>query len=115
MQIFRGALYRVDLKSDLGAGKSLTFEVEVVLSEQLRPYPTEITQSDKQYVVYKGNHYAYSAYATVKQSTQVSLASERVESYTQLKPTSKSEATITYGPYDNVKPFSQVSQLTVIN
>lgn len=103
----RGALYRIDFKSDLAAGKSLSFEVELVLFEALRPYPTEITQAEKQYVVFKGNHYYYSLYQTQKQTTVVNLASDKTESYSQLKPTSKSDSTITYGPYENVKPFEQ--------
>jgi oligosaccharyltransferase complex subunit alpha (ribophorin I) len=36
----------------------------------------------------------------------VTLASSNIESFSKLKPTSQSEATITYGPYSNVEPFS---------
>lgn len=103
----KGRLYRVDFKSDLAAGKSLQFEVEVVLFSLLRPYPTEITQSEKQNVIYKGNHYYYSLYQTKSQTTVVNLASDKTESYSQLKPTSKSDSQITYGPYENVKQFEQ--------
>lgn len=103
----RGALYKIDFKNDLALGNSLTFEVEVVFYDQLRPYPSEIVQQEKQYVIYKGNHYYYSLYLTQKQSTSVNLASQHVESYSQLKPTSKSDSTITYGPYENIKPLHQ--------
>lgn len=78
----------------------------------MRPYPDEISQQDKQYVLFKGNHYYYSLYATKTQTTVVNLASEKTESYSQLKPTSKSDSSITYGPYENVKPFEQ-SELSV--
>lgn len=108
----RGSLYRIDFKSELAAGKSLTFEVELVLFDLLRPFPAEITQNDKQYVLFKGNHYYYSLYATKAQTTVVNLASDKTESYSQLKPTAKSDAAITYGPYENVKPFEQ-SELSV--
>jgi oligosaccharyltransferase complex subunit alpha (ribophorin I) len=103
----RGALFKIDFKNDLAAGKSVSFEVELVLFESLKPYPTEIAQHERQLVVYKGNHYYYSLYQTVKQNTIVNLASDKVESFSQLKPTSKSESTITYGPYENTKPFEQ--------
>lgn len=103
----KGSLYRIDFKSDLAAGKTLTFEVELTLFNLLRPYPDEITQTERQYVLFKGNHYYYSLYPTKQQTTVVSLASDKVESFSQLKPTSKSDSQITYGPYENVKPFEQ--------
>ena len=93
----------------MAAGKSLTFEVEVVLFDELKPYPAEITQADKQLVLFKGNHYYYSLYVTKKQTTVVNLASDKTESYSQLKPTSKSDSSITYGPYEHIKPFEQVN------
>ena len=107
----RGASYRVDFKTELAPGASLTFEVEAVFFNLLKPYPEEITQADKQYVLYNGNVYFYSLYQTKQQTTSVVLSSDKVESYTQLKPTTKSDSTITYGPYENIKPFEQVSFL----
>jgi len=103
----KGSLYRVDFKFDLTPGKTLTFEVELTLINQLKPYPTEITQTERQNVLFKGNHYYYSLYTTKQQTTTVNLASDKVESYSQLKPTTKSESLLTYGPYENVKPFEQ--------
>lgn len=104
----RGQLYKIEFKTDLAAGKSVSFEVEVVLFDELTPFPTEISQAEKQLVVFEGNHYYYSMYQTTKQTTEVKLASDKTESYSQtLKPFSKSGSTITYGPYANVKPFEQ--------
>jgi len=103
----KGLFYRVDFKTDLSAGKSLTFEVEVVLFDELKPYPTEITQAEKQLVLFKSNHYYYSLYSTKTQKTTVNLGSDKAESYSQLKPASKSDSTIIYGPYENIKPFEQ--------
>lgn len=96
-------------------GASVVIEVEVVLYDAMRPYPVEISQAEKQLVVFKGNHYYYSSYATTKQTTTVSLASDRVEAYSQLKPTSKSDSTITYGPYDNIQSYQAVSTYFRIN
>jgi oligosaccharyltransferase complex subunit alpha (ribophorin I) len=103
----KGSLYRIDFKTDLTPGKTTSFEVELTLFNLLKPYPAEISQTERQYVLFKGNHYYYSLYVTKSQTTTVTLASDKVESYSQLKPTSKSDSTITYGPYENVKPFEQ--------
>jgi oligosaccharyltransferase complex subunit alpha (ribophorin I) len=36
----------------------------------------------------------------------VTLASSNIESFSKLKPTSQSDAVVTYGPYSNAEPFS---------
>jgi len=71
----------------------------------------EISQSQNQLVVYRGNHVFYSAYKTVKQTTTVDLPSSTVESYTKYGNPSKDGSSIKYGDakeFDNVAPFSQV-------
>lgn len=108
----KGLFYRIDLNKELAKGKSATIEVELVLFDNIKPYPNEITQNEKQLVLYKGNLYYYSQYQTKSQQTRVNLASDKVESYTQVKPTSKSDQTITYGSYENIKPFEQ-SELSI--
>lgn len=105
----KGRLFKVEFKSDLAAGKSVSFEIEVVLFDELKPYPSEITQAEKQLVVFKGNHYYYSLYSTSTQKTTVKLSSDKTESYTQLKPVQKSDSSIVYGPYTDIKPFEQVN------
>lgn len=80
--------------------------MEEVFSHALKPFPTSIGQSEKQLVVFEGNHYVYLPYNVKTQTTTVKLASSTVESYSKLKPTSVSESVITYGPYTNVKPLS---------
>lgn len=103
----KGQMYKIEFKEDLAASKSLSFEIEMTLFEELKPYPNEITQLEKQLVLYTGNHYYYSLYLTKRQNTVVNLASEKTESYSQLKPVQKSDSTIKYGPYDNIKPFEK--------
>lgn len=76
--------------------------VETVFTKSLLPYPTEIQQSDRQLVRYFGNAYFYSPFKTLTQKTTVQLSSKNVESYTTVKPSSQSDSTITYGPYENV-------------
>ena len=81
----------------------------MVLFNSLKPYPAEITQAEKQYVLFKGNHYYYSIYPTTSQTTVVNMASDKTESFSQLKPTNKQDSSITYGPYENVKSYEQVT------
>ncbi len=75
----------------------------------MKPYPAEIHQNDRQLVLFNGNLYYYSQHDTKSQTTKVTLASDKIESYTQQKPTSKSDSTISYGPYENIKAFESVS------
>ncbi|XP_058120709.1 dolichyl-diphosphooligosaccharide--protein glycosyltransferase subunit 1 [Anopheles ziemanni] len=80
--------------------------IETVFSRSLKPFPSAIGQSDRQLVQYFGNVYFYSPYPTVTQKTTVHLSSRNVESYTQFKPSSQADSTITYGAYDNVPAFA---------
>lgn len=104
--------YRVDLPSGLDAGKEITLDVETSYSHSMHPYPTHITQSERQYVRFIGNVYFYTPYHTQTLSTVVLCATSSIESYTKEKPVSTSEKTITYGPYEDVEPFKE-TQLSV--
>lgn len=84
-----------------GAPTQILF-IETVFTKSLVPYPTEIQQSDRQLVRYFGNAYFYSPFKTLSQKTTVQLSSKNVESYTTVKPSSQSDSTIIYGPYENI-------------
>jgi len=100
--------WRVQLKDNLQPGKSVTVEVECVLTHALTPYPATITQKEKQLVQFKNNHYFYSPYPVVKQTTTVNVGTRTVESYTKLNPVSQTDTTFTYGPYtEQQKPFAE--------
>uniref|UniRef100_A0A1W7RAP9 Dolichyl-diphosphooligosaccharide--protein glycosyltransferase subunit 1 n=1 Tax=Hadrurus spadix TaxID=141984 RepID=A0A1W7RAP9_9SCOR len=101
-----GTYWRVSLKNSLLPGKSVTLEIETVFTHSLVPYPSHITQSEKQLVLYHGNHYFFSPYPTRIQTTTVTLASSSIESYSKLKPVSHTDNVISYGPYENIPPFS---------
>ena len=74
-------------------------------------YPTEITQGERQLVLYKTNANYYSRYTSQTQKTTVTLPTDRSESYSQTpKPVAKSEQTITYGPYENVAALTRKQQ-----
>lgn len=86
----------------IAGGVTPTIEVSAVFSRILKPYPSEILQSERQLILYEGNHYFRSPYLTKTQTTKVKLASSSIESYTKLKPSSQSDQVINYGPYENV-------------
>uniref|UniRef100_A0A8C9TP02 Dolichyl-diphosphooligosaccharide--protein glycosyltransferase subunit 1 n=1 Tax=Scleropages formosus TaxID=113540 RepID=A0A8C9TP02_SCLFO len=102
-----GKFFEVQLLSGLAGGSKLRLQVETVLSHVLRPFPTHITQAERQLVVFQGNHYLYSPYLTTSQTTRVRLASKNVESYTKLGNPSKSDEIIEFGPFQDIPPFSQ--------
>lgn len=104
----QGVTYTVTL----GTSPQPVVYVETVFTKFLKPLPEQITQQEKQLVQYFGTAYFYSPYKTVTQKTTIHLASKSVESFTQVKPSSHSDTTITYGPYDNIEPFSD-SPITV--
>lgn len=87
--------------------KTVDVTVEEVFSHTMRPYPSKVGQSEKQQVLFTGNHYVFSVYKSKTQTTTVSLSSSVIESYSKLKPTSQSDSTITYGPYSNVETLKR--------
>lgn len=103
-------LFVVKLPKALAAGQTNKLKVEEIYTRALKPFPEEITQSQKQLVKYEGNHFYYSPYLTETQSTDVELFSAVTEDYSKLGTTKLEESTLKYGgsdEYKNVKPFSQ--------
>jgi len=98
--------HKVYLKDALSPGRTAHVEVESILSGAVTPYPSKISQGEKQLVVFEGNHFATAAYQVLSQTTLVSLPSSSIESYSRNKPTSQSDSTITYGPYEPTPAFS---------
>ena len=115
------------MKDAVVAGGSDSVEVEVVLAKVLEMFPTAITQKEKQFVRFTGNHYAFLPYTALTQTTTVrfgnflvlfkifenpykgqpSLFLCRVESHSKRKPVSQTDSSITYGPYTNIEAFSE--------
>ncbi|EFJ50952.1 hypothetical protein VOLCADRAFT_103748 [Volvox carteri f. nagariensis] len=106
------ACYSVKLANPLPAGETVGLTVTAVLANAQMPYPAEITQTDTQLMLYKGNVYVLSPYSVSSQTTEVALPSSTVKSYTEEKPVSKVDNKIKYGKYDLVKPFA-VKELSV--
>lgn len=107
-------LFKIHFKTPLQAGGETVVRIEVVFTHALVPFPSSISQSDKQLVMYHGNHYYYSPYLTKTQTTVVALPSSSTESFSKLKPVAHSDNLITYGPYENAAPFTVVSKVSKI-
>ncbi|KAM4650834.1 LOW QUALITY PROTEIN: dolichyl-diphosphooligosaccharide--protein glycosyltransferase subunit 1 [Discoglossus pictus] len=102
-----GKQFSVEFSSPLSPGAKTKVTIETVFTHVLQPYPIQITQAEKQFVIFEGNHYFYSPYKTKSQTTRVKLASRNVESYTKLGNPSRSDDIIEYGPFKDVAPWSQ--------
>nr|XP_033782325.1 dolichyl-diphosphooligosaccharide--protein glycosyltransferase subunit 1 [Geotrypetes seraphini] len=102
-----GRFFTAMFSSSLAPGTRTKVIIDAVFTHVLQPYPTHITQAEKQFVVFEGNHYFYSPYLTKTQTTRVKLASRNVESYTKLGNPSRAEDMIEYGPFKDIEPFSQ--------
>ncbi|GLV43151.1 uncharacterized protein CBL_14170 [Carabus blaptoides fortunei] len=97
--------YTIIFNKPLEQKKYVVIIEEVYTGAQL-PYPASITQKEKQLVRYFGNHYIYSPYLVNQQTTKVHVRTKNIESYTKLKPFTLNDGIITYGPYENIQPFT---------
>uniref|UniRef100_A0A8D8WKG3 Dolichyl-diphosphooligosaccharide--protein glycosyltransferase subunit 1 n=2 Tax=Cacopsylla melanoneura TaxID=428564 RepID=A0A8D8WKG3_9HEMI len=102
-------LWKVELKEYLVKGKLVNIDIEIFLTKHLNPFPTSIGQKDKQFVLYHGNAYVYSPYLIQNQKTFIHLGTINIENFTPINPTSQVEQTITYGPYENIAPYSKAN------
>ena len=85
----------------------MTFVVECVFANAIEPYPSEITQAQKQLVQFTGNAYVLLPYVSKTQSTTVTLPQGgSIESFTRTSPVNANENVITYGPYPDLPAFS---------
>ncbi|KAJ9589559.1 hypothetical protein L9F63_017247 [Diploptera punctata] len=104
--------WEIKLKSVLKIGQRANVQVITDFTQVLIPYPTHIIQSESQLVKYIGNSYFYSPYFTKVQTTSIVCYSDKFESFTILEPVSVQNNVITYGPYENISPFS-IQNLTI--
>lgn len=90
----------------LSGGSTFTIKAYAVFTHLIEAYPKAIYQHEKQSVRYSDNHFFFSPYQTTSQTTNVKLSSSTIENYSEEPPTSVKGDTITYGPYNDVAPFS---------
>eukprot|EP00466_Bigelowiella_natans_P010879 jgi/Bigna1/137674/aug1.40_g12382 len=72
----------------------------------LTPYPAEGKQMDPHLVKYTGSLYEISPYAVKSQKTSIKLSTSNVLSSTKTKPYSSKGSKLSYGPYENIKPYT---------
>ena len=58
---------------------------------------------------YTGNLYLYSEYDVTSQTTKISVPPGTTEGYTKIKPVTYSDNVVSYGPFENIKSFTEVS------
>lgn len=104
-QCEEAAVYRLAIPS-VAPGASITLQVEVIFYKAIEPFPSEVTQNEKQLVMYTGNSYLYLPYVSLTQSSNFKLPSSKIESFSRVTPTNSAEDTLTYGPYSDISPFS---------
>lgn len=100
-------IYNIRLNQALNSGRTAVVVVEYVLPKALTPYPSSITQKERQLVRYFGNHYFYSPYVTKKQTTTVNMNSRNIENHSKLKPVTQTDTSINYGPYMDIPALSE--------
>lgn len=105
-------VYTINLMQTINQGKTAQITVDEVYSKALTPYPSAITQKERQLVLFNGNHYLYTPYRVKQQTTKVTIRSKNIENYSKTKPVSYSDGVITYGPYDDIAPTS-IDKMTV--
>jgi hypothetical protein len=95
----------IHLKDALQSGKSTKLSGSLTFTRTLRPVPAEISQAEAQLVLYEDSLYVYSPYKSAEQSTQVRLASSKVESFTRRQANQQGDV-IQYGPFNDVEAFA---------
>uniref|UniRef100_F1L248 Dolichyl-diphosphooligosaccharide--protein glycosyltransferase subunit 1 n=1 Tax=Ascaris suum TaxID=6253 RepID=F1L248_ASCSU len=104
--------YKVELLTAVTPGAKVGVTVEYHLAQYLLPYPAKITQSEAQFMLYKGSAHVASPYVVTKETTVIQLAPGKLLSHTTVTPTKTDSGKITYGPYTDQKPFT-VSEIKV--
>ncbi|KAJ3986884.1 Ribophorin I [Lentinula detonsa] len=101
----------VNLEKPLEAGATINLVLETVQTHATWPWPKQAAQDEDQSLKYETSLFVLSPYNTSVQRTKFKSSSPRILSYTTPEdvqaftvdnPVSKSGATVTYGPFNNV-------------
>lgn len=101
------AFYRIKLSRPLNSLKTISIVVDTVYSDAQSPLPKEISQDDRQLVQFTGNLYYFSPYHTASEVISVHLSSDKIESYTQIRPVNLNQDIITYGPFKDILEYAE--------
>jgi oligosaccharyltransferase complex subunit alpha (ribophorin I) len=108
-------LLSVELPKALGINASVNLVLETVETHATRPWPQTASQKDSQSLKYDTSLFVLSPYHTVIQRTKIKSPNPLIHSFTTLEnlgeftlenPVTKSGATVTYGPYNNIPSSS---------
>ncbi|CCL99426.1 uncharacterized protein FIBRA_01444 [Fibroporia radiculosa] len=103
--------YSIELPKPLNLNATTNIVVETVETHATYPWPREASQQDPQSLKYESDLFILSPYKTSVERIKFRSPSPVIHSYTTLEgldeynveiPVTKSGATITYGPYNNV-------------
>lgn len=76
-----------------------------VYTNILKPYPSEISQNERQLVQYQGYQATLSPYLTKTITTRIKLpSSSRLESFSRASKMTTGTNKLTYGPFKDIKP-----------
>ncbi|KAJ7068267.1 Ribophorin I [Mycena amicta] len=104
-------LVDISLPQALAVGASVNIVVESILTHATYPWPERAAQSEEQALKHETDLFVLSPYRTAVQRTKIKSTSPNVHSYTTPQnlqdftldaPVTKSGATVTYGPYNNI-------------
>ncbi|XP_068666158.1 dolichyl-diphosphooligosaccharide--protein glycosyltransferase subunit 1B-like [Aristolochia californica] len=99
-------LFSISLLKLLKNGESATLDVSLILTHSLEPFPAEIGQSEPQLVYYRDSALMLSPYHVREQTMYIKTPTTKVESYTRVDPTVRSDTEIKYGRYEEHPPYS---------
>ncbi|THV08565.1 Ribophorin I [Dendrothele bispora CBS 962.96] len=120
-----GKFYNLDvqLPNPVEVDSTVNIVLETIQTHATYPWPERAAQQDEQSLKYNTTLFVLSPYKTNVQRTKVKSPSPEVRSYTTPKdvdaftlesPVTKSGATITYGPYNNL-PVSATNEWVTKN
>ncbi|KAK1266293.1 Dolichyl-diphosphooligosaccharide--protein glycosyltransferase subunit 1B [Acorus gramineus] len=99
-------LFSVSLLNPLKAGETALVEVLYILTHSLEPFPTEISQSESQFVYFRDSAIILSPHHIKEQTTYLKTPNNKVESFTRVDPTNRVGAELRYGGYEDRAPYS---------
>lgn len=101
--------YEVDLTGKVAKPLVIT----TIFTKLLQPYPTEITQNERQLVRYDGLQVTLTPYLTKTITTRIKLPpGSRLESFTRATKMTTGTNKLTYGPFKDIQP-NQADPLSV--
>nr|CAD2177809.1 unnamed protein product [Meloidogyne enterolobii] len=99
--------HKLELLNLLSTGSAIKVTVEYALTEYLVPHPKEIIQSENQLVLYSGLANIPSAYSLLKETCIYKVGSVQPIAFTDVSLSKYASGKITYGPYENSKPYTK--------